>query len=62
MNLTENLILIGLGGIGKVLKAFCKRLFSEFNTGERNQLLIVIDFAYSRISIESNTLYIYSKS
>ena len=32
MNLSDNHILIGLGGIvGKVLKAFRKRLFSEFD-------------------------------
>jgi len=41
MKLTDNHILIGLGGTGgKVLKAFRKRLFSEFDTEERNQFPI----------------------
>ncbi|MDR1169801.1 MAG: tubulin-like doman-containing protein [Prevotellaceae bacterium] len=41
MNLTENHILIGLGGTGgKILKAFRKRLFAEFDADERNQLPI----------------------
>ena len=37
----DNHILIGLGGTGgKILKAFRKRLFSEFDDDERNQLPI----------------------
>jgi len=41
MNLSENHILIGLGGTGgKVLKAFRKRLWSEFSDEERAKLPI----------------------
>lgn len=41
MNLTENHILIGLGGTGgKVLKAFRKRIFQEYNPEERAKLPI----------------------
>ena len=41
MNLSENHILIGLGGTGgKVLKAFRKRLFSEFDADRRSKLPI----------------------
>ncbi|MDR2474940.1 MAG: tubulin-like doman-containing protein [Bacteroidales bacterium] len=41
MSLQENHILIGLGGTGgKVLKAFRKRLFAEFNAEERGKLPI----------------------
>lgn len=37
----ENHILIGLGGTGgKVLKAFRKRLFQEYNDDERSRLPI----------------------
>lgn len=41
MNTNENHILIGLGGTGgKILKAFRKRLYQEYNTDERSKLPI----------------------
>ena len=47
----ENHILIGLGGTGgKVLKAFRKRLYQEYNADERTQL--PISFLYVDSSIE----------
>jgi hypothetical protein len=47
----ENHILVGLGGTGgKVLKAFRKRLYQEFNAEQRAQL--PIGFLYVDSSIE----------
>jgi hypothetical protein len=41
----ENHLIIGLGGTGgKVLKAFRKRLFTEFNAEERGNLPIQMGF------------------
>ena len=41
MNINENHILIGLGGTGgKILKAFRKRIFQEYNAEERSKLPI----------------------
>ena len=49
--MTENHILVGLGGTGgKVLKAFKKRLFQEYNQDERNAL--PIGFIYVDSTIE----------
>ena len=51
VNLSENHILIGLGGTGgKVLKAFRKRLFQKFNEEVRNRL--PIGFVYVDSSME----------
>lgn len=51
MNLNENHILIGLGGTGgKVLKAFRKRLWTEFTPEEREKLPIA--FLYVDSSVE----------
>lgn len=49
--MAENHILVGLGGTGgKVLKAFRKRLYQEFNAEQRSQL--PIGFLYVDSSIE----------
>ncbi len=51
IKLTENHILVGLGGTGgKILKAFRKRLFQEYTPEERNGL--PIGFVYVDSSIE----------
>lgn len=45
MNITSNYILVGLGGTGgKVLKAFKKRMFQEFEADERTK--IPVGFVY----------------
>ena len=62
----ENHILIGLGGTGgKVLKAFRKRLFQEYNDDERSRLPIA--FLYVDSSIEEmmpgdKTWYVLGKN
>lgn len=64
--MTENHILVGLGGTGgKVLKAFKKRLFQEYNQDERNALpigFIYVDSTIEMMRPNDSTWYVLGEN
>lgn len=59
--MAENHILIGLGGTGgKVLKAFKKRLYQEYNQEQRDALpigFVYVDSSIEMMKPDDNTWY-----